>query len=729
MQRISRGTGFKGVLSYALEGKDREAGHGRLIGGSMASTGISSLAAEFRAIAGRRPDIAKPVWHNSLRMPAGEDITDERWNAIGKSYLKRMGFDLKNTQFAFFKHDDEHMHVIVNRVLINGTVFLGKNDNLISTRVIAELEKAFKLTITRGPSYTPEGKIVMPEKSGLKKAEIEMALRTETKPARLVLQELVAGALKGRPTTQQFLERLDAAGVTAVPNIASTARMNGFAFEWEGVPFTGSQLGAAYKWAALQKEMIYDQATDSAELARRQAEARERRADGPAAGPDGDAAPELGGGAAAVGEPGQADRGDAAADFSTGSSDRAAGRSLERDGSAAGVAAGDGQQAEGDRVGIAQGQGRPAVDAGQRGEDGGGREGSERGEGQPYAADDSVPAGHRGAAAPAGEPGEPERHQAVRVLQKIARPAALHDVGLKIKAWQQQAAALGAPAYRLSLKDSLCPLGKERTVRLDKRKAGEPAPGYSAAQVEALIPKLRTFNLKGFDVYLTPVDAAHHFLVVQGMTPERLDGLRAEGYRPALVQLSGEDDLQAVLKVSRESEPGDEQSLAEAVSLELNRQWGGQTLEDARQALPMAGFTCQASAKKSALTVILDALGALCMKTLMRLRSLRLASDEQAEKVALTQQSALKTGQSAAKFMSDLDAQVYRRHAAHSSGANPDQVDLEVAKKMLKERHSPGQATAALRGSPDLAKRHPDVSAYVKETVKKAQKALDALAP
>ena len=222
MQKISRGSGFKGVLSYAFEGEKKENGHGRLIGGNMASTGISSLAAEFRAIAARRPDIAKPVWHNSLRLPAGEDVTDERWSVIGKSYLKRMEFDLKNTKFAFFKHVDDHVHLIVNRVLINGTVFLGKNENLISTRVISEMEKAFKLTLTPGPSYTPEGKIVMPEKTRLKKAEREMTLRIETKPARLVLQELVAGALKGRPTTWQFLERLDAAGVAAVPNIAST---------------------------------------------------------------------------------------------------------------------------------------------------------------------------------------------------------------------------------------------------------------------------------------------------------------------------------------------------------------------------------------------------------------------------------------------------------------------------------------------------------------------------
>ena len=730
MQKISRGSGFKGVLSYAFEGEKKEKGHGRLLGSNMASTGISSLAAEFRVIAARRPDIAKPVWHNSLRMPAGEDISDERWMAIGKSYLKRMGFDLRNTQFAFFKHDEEHMHLIVNRVLIDGTVFLGKQENLISTRVISELEKAFKLTLTRGPSYTPEGKIVMPAKSGLKKAEIEMALRTQTKPARQVLQELVADALKGRPTTLQFLERLDAAGVRAVPNIASTGRMNGFAFEWEGVLLTGSQLGAAYKWAAIQKEIVYDEATDRAELARRQSEARDRRANEPAAGRSADAAPEPVGAATATGELDTADRGAAAAGFSTGTGDRAAGAVLERDDSAAGVAAGHGPAAPGDRVGAAQGQERAADDAGQRGEDGGGREGSERGEGQPDAADDRVPAGQRGAAAQTGEPGESGRAQAVRILQEIGQVAVAYDEDLKVKAWRQQAVALGAPVYRLILKDGLRPLGKARTApRIGLRKANEPAPGYSADQVEALIPKLREFSGKGFDVYLAPVDPEHHYLVVQGMTPANLDGLRTDGYVPALVQQSGEDDLQAILIAPRESERDDAPNLAQAVSLELNQRWGGQASEDAGQDLPMAGFTRHGPVKKSALTVILEAVGALCMKTLARLKSLRLASDQDAEKVALAQQSALKTAQSAAKFMHDMEAQLYRHYAAQFIGASPDQVDLEVVKKMLKEQQSPGQVKAALRTSPGLAERHPDADRYVKEIVNKARKALDVSAP
>ena len=735
MQKISRGSGFKGVLSYAFEGEKKETGHGRLLGGNMASTGISSLAAEFRAIAARRSDIEKPVWHNSLRMPAGEDISDERWVAVGKSYLKRMGFDLKNTQFSFFKHADEHVHLIVNRVLIDGTVFLGQNENLKSTRVIGELERAFKLTVTRGPSYSAEGKLVMPEKTGLKKAELEMALRTETKPARLMLQELVAGAMKGRPTTRQFLERLDVAGVMAVPNIASTGRMNGLSFEWDGVAFTGSQLGAAYKWTALQKELIYDQDADRAELARRQSEARDRRANAPAADRLAGAAPEPVGPAAAAQRPADADRGAAGDDFFAGGRNPAAGAGAARDHSAAAVAQGHGSAAPGDRGGAAQGSERPPHAAGQRGDHGDGRQGGERGEGQPQEAGHGVPAGQRRAVASAGEPGELERAQTIRVLLEIARPAVVHDEALKVKAWRQQAAALGAPAYRLTVQDGMRPQEKERTApRIGQSRAGEPAPDYSAAQIEDLIPELRACNKDGFDVYVTPVDGAHHYLLVQGMTPQRLDGLRAEGYVPALAQQCGEADLQAILKVPRESGREDEQRLADALSLELNERFGTASPAgaEANHALPMAGFTHHRPKKKGALTVILEALGALCRRTLAHLQSLRFKADEKKANEAreeAARQAVQTSAQRAARVAREPDARAYRLYAAPFAGASPDEVDLEVAKNMLKARLSQGEVSAALRTSPGLARRHPDADQYVKEAVKNARKVLDASAP
>jgi hypothetical protein len=746
MQKIIRGSGFKGVLSYALEGKDHEEGHGRLLGGSMAGTTVRELAAEFRAIARMRPDIEKPVWHNSLRMPAGEDISDERWNAIAKSYLKRMQFDLKHTQYAVFKHDDAHVHLVVNRVLTDGSVFLGRNENLLSTQVIQRLERAFKLTLTPGPRYGTDGKIVMPERSAPRKNEIEQATRLGIQPARLALQARVATALQGRPTTSEFLARLDAAGVQAVPSIASTMRMNGFAFEWDGIAFTGSQLGAAYKWAAIQQKIEYDQTRDSEELARRQAQARHRRADEPAAGSVAGAAPEPGGPGAAAGEPAAPDRHAAAGDLDAGASHPAAGAGFAPAGADAALPAGAGfgQAAPGDRGGTAEEGGRDAGDAGRPRNASGEPERNQGRAGPHRDAGHGLPPGQPGASLDAGQREAPDLADSVRVFEDAERLVARHDEDAKVAAWRQQAAALGAPAYRVMVTEGLRPFGFERAAPAGQDALGEPGRLWSAGEVEALIPALRVASNSGFDVDLTPVDTAHHFLVVQGLRPETLAQARAQGYAPALVQQTGKSELQAVLKVPRESGRDDEESLLDALSLELNTRWASQDRPalpgvptGRERALAMAGFVRHgpgksAKSEKGALTVILEALGRLCRKTLAGLAALRRQADHDGAQVQAQereQQRAHEKKQEVAKLLRQEEAQVYWRHAAEASSESPDQVDLEVAKNMLKAGHLPAEVRAVLRASPGLAERHLDVQTYVKEAVKKAQKALNAAAP
>ncbi len=78
MRKISRGNGFRGALDYVF---DREGGKekGRLIGGNLSGATPKELAGEFGVVRRLRPGVKKPVWHNSLRLPAGETINDQRW--------------------------------------------------------------------------------------------------------------------------------------------------------------------------------------------------------------------------------------------------------------------------------------------------------------------------------------------------------------------------------------------------------------------------------------------------------------------------------------------------------------------------------------------------------------------------------------------------------------------------------------------------------------------------
>lgn len=278
MQKIKRGSGFGGVLKYAFENDNGDL-DGVLIGSNMIGNDPKALAREFRNVALLRPDISKPVWHNSLRLPDGETIDNGKWLEIVEAYRQRMGFE-EDHQFVAVLHDNNHVHLIQNRVSLSGKVYLGQNENLASTQIISQLEKDFGLTITKGPS--PEDGA----KRRLGKGEIEMALRTGEEPPRQRLQRIIDEVLAGKPTAPQFAEALTVAGVSVVINQASTGRISGASFEVDGVAFKGSALGKDYSWGKLTtRGLDYDQARDSAALERFSAATRNlAAAEGAAAG-------------------------------------------------------------------------------------------------------------------------------------------------------------------------------------------------------------------------------------------------------------------------------------------------------------------------------------------------------------------------------------------------------------------------------------------------------------
>ncbi|HCM4479956.1 TPA: relaxase, partial [Salmonella enterica subsp. enterica serovar Java] len=128
-----------------------------------------------------------------------------------------------------------------------GKLYLGKNENLISTRIISELERAHGLTeTTPATSSRPQAKR-KPARN-----ELMMAERTAAPCPRSVLQTLIDNALTGRPDIITFIRLLEQDGVTSRPNIASTGKMNGFSFEYQGTAFKASQLGEKYGWSSLQ---------------------------------------------------------------------------------------------------------------------------------------------------------------------------------------------------------------------------------------------------------------------------------------------------------------------------------------------------------------------------------------------------------------------------------------------------------------------------------------------
>lgn len=609
--KVERGGGFRGVLDYAL-GKD--GGNAcEIIGGTMSGTDPQSLAAEFRLSREARPGVTRPVWHTSLALPPGDSLTSDKWAEVAADFMEGMG--LADHQYVAIRHHDteiDHIHLICSRIALDGTVWHGKWEARQAIQLTQELEERHGLTRTKGldepaPARAPSRK------------EIEMSVRTGDAPPRLVLQQIVDAATAEAGSVFDFMDRIEAAGAIARPNVATTGKMNGFSFEYGGIPFKGSDLGKAYTWKGLQgRGITYDQDRDGEALRERTGAALAGAGEIDGRRPD--AADRATGPAGRGSDP--SDRGTADSGPADGGRDENLGR------------AGIGEHHEGPEGGRNDpdpGNGNIDPHRGERPDSresreiggGAGREGVEddRGAGQPPAVDGDL---RSGSLRPADWDGVTSR---TADLAAGAYPASLADRGAvspaieaKRRAWDAQHGALQAPAYRLTLMSRVEGLASFN-VGKDRGPDGTEKT-YDADEVRALIPYLSAHNSRGRDIYLTPMDPANHYMVVDDMTPRALDDFLAAGYRPALVQESSAGNRQAVLKVPKE-QGRDEQKAANAVVVDLNRRFGDENFSGVIHPFRMAGFSNKKPGRDNAFTRIIQAAGDLCARAAAALDAAR----------------------------------------------------------------------------------------------------------
>lgn len=213
-------------------------------------------AVRLNAPSSIRPDIEKPIWHCALSLPADERMEAVRWRDVAEDFMRRMG--LEGHEWSAVVHNEtghQHMHLVANRINYQGWVWTGEFDakRAIAAAKAIELDHGLIVEV-----HKPTGR------AALSQPEIERALRLETQPVKITLQEAIDRATVGRPQTAIFLARLEATGVQVLPNISqSTGRVSGMAFGYSGEIYKGSQLGKAYSWGQLQTRMDYEQDRDS----------------------------------------------------------------------------------------------------------------------------------------------------------------------------------------------------------------------------------------------------------------------------------------------------------------------------------------------------------------------------------------------------------------------------------------------------------------------------------
>lgn len=245
--KITRGKSFRGLLNYLLD-HDR----GEIIGGNMSASDKIGLSLEFGSIKALRPDISRPVWHCSLSLPPGDNLTASQWRGVAADFIREMG--IGDNQYCIVRHQDkehQHVHLVVNRINVDGGVWYAEKDVPKAIQICRELEKikdylrdtSYKDYTNHRyyPSYREQTRYR--KHHDIRRQHVHDAIRRiiDTAPCRL--------------TPKQFIKLLALERIEVLPNISAAGRINGFSFKYDGMKYTGSKVKA--KWRRLSTELDY----------------------------------------------------------------------------------------------------------------------------------------------------------------------------------------------------------------------------------------------------------------------------------------------------------------------------------------------------------------------------------------------------------------------------------------------------------------------------------------
>lgn len=715
--KIKRGSGFRGTLNYVLDEGKKRAGDKKalIVAGNMSASNAKDLSREFSFSRSLRPDTKRPVWHCSLGLPEGDSLDIGTWDRISNRFLEEMGVDTGNHQFVVVKHHDtdkEHVHIVMSRIGLDSQLWHGRKDVMQAIEATQTLEKEFGLTLTAGYFELDEnGEQVKRKvsKRDPKPQETQMSARTGEAPKRLVLQQIIDEATSTKTDVFSFIEQLECAGVTVRPNVAKTGRLNGFSFEYQGIPFKGSDLGDDYKWSErskLKQNVTYEQTRDSKRLI-----AEAERIKQAASKPSTEA-----------------------------TEDKTAGQSAhipndDRD-SAKHDSVSSGLEKE--QSGVAEG---PEPDNQQQPRTSNNNQERSKPDGNSH--QPSMQRAGQGSQQHTGNPALDKLENEVRDIRSragnwnalnntvdaLAAPIVADsksskqspDQLKKIEAWRSQHEALNAKEYRITLiprKDGARPwvLGKN----------GDKERFYSNEQVEEQIPLMRQKNAQGYDIYITPIDEGHHFIVVDDLTSSQHMAMMKEGYKPNLVQESSKDNRQAIFKIPKQGEP-DEQQAANAVVVQLNREYGDKNFSGVVHPFRMAGFSNKKSGRNNAFTRILSRSFEACLRVSETLKHHIETAKQQRNKKAL--ESRVKKMSDYPQFSKDAESQFKREWSkvhglATKKGWEIDysRIDFQAVKASLEAGISPEELEQViLDHSPSVLDRKNNPEDYAQRTVKAAQ--------
>lgn len=118
----------------------------------------------------------------------------------------------------------------------------------------------------------------------------------------------------------------------------------------------------------------------------------------------------------------------------------------------------------------------------------------------------------------------------------------------QLKDFEAYHEAIGADRYRVTV-IKMHEDGSKKVFVLDK--SGGVSKGFTPEQMQTQIPKMIGLQNRGENLFYTPLSDTQHHLIVDDLSPEKLEQLINDGHQPAVILESSPGNYQAIITIPK----------------------------------------------------------------------------------------------------------------------------------------------------------------------------------
>ncbi|MEM9598278.1 MAG: relaxase/mobilization nuclease domain-containing protein [Acidobacteriota bacterium] len=152
-RRDGMGRGFAGCIRYLMEGpRDSKVDPSERVDWAetrnLPSTKVEHAAYIMHACADFNPRVERPVYHFGISSHPDEPLTNDQWHEVAERLLTKLGLEDHQAVLVMHKdRDHQHLHIVVNRVDIDGVTWEPRFDVLKLQEEARAIEQDFGLEL------------------------------------------------------------------------------------------------------------------------------------------------------------------------------------------------------------------------------------------------------------------------------------------------------------------------------------------------------------------------------------------------------------------------------------------------------------------------------------------------------------------------------------------------------------------------------------------------------